>query len=51
MHPFVAAFADFVVERVEDVEGIKDKIFSDVKDISIVDRAIDMRELNLNNQS
>jgi nucleoside 2-deoxyribosyltransferase len=45
MHPFLHTFADFIVERVEDVEGIKDKLLSQTpKDISIIDTAIIHRE-------
>jgi hypothetical protein len=45
MHPFLHTFSDFVVERVEDIEAIKDKILTNpVKGISIIDKAISHRE-------
>ncbi len=45
MHPFLHTFSDFIVEQVEDIKTIKDKIFtSPVKDISIIDKAISHRE-------
>ncbi len=44
MHPFVHTFSDFIVENVAEIEKIKDKIFSSsVKDISIIDQAIEHR--------
>jgi hypothetical protein len=45
MHPFVHTFSDYIVEKVEDVEAIKDKILTEpVKGISIIDKAISHRE-------
>ena len=45
MHPFVHTFSDFIVERVEDIEKIKEKIFSGpIKNISIIDQAVSHRE-------
>jgi nucleoside 2-deoxyribosyltransferase len=48
VHPFVAAFSDFVLEKIEDVAGIKDKIFSNPpKTIRVIDEAISRREDSL----
>lgn len=45
MHPFVHTFSDFIVESAEEVESIKDKIFSgEIKDISVLDKAIKHRQ-------
>ena len=41
IHPFIWAFSDFIVESVEEIEGIKEKLDScEVKDITVVDQAI-----------
>ena len=41
IHPFIYTFSDFVVENVNEIEKIKDKIFSsEVKDISVIDEAV-----------
>ena len=41
IHPFIFAFSDFIVENINGVEAIKDKVFSStVKDISVIDEAI-----------
>lgn len=41
IHPFVWAMSDYIVERIEEVESIKDKILSEpVRDISYIDEAI-----------
>lgn len=48
IHPFIGAFSDFVIERIEDIETIKDKIFSTpVKDITVIDDAVARREVQL----
>lgn len=48
IHPFVHTFSDVIVQRIEDVEKLKESIFSSgIKDISIVDKAIGHREANL----
>ena len=45
IHPFVYTFSDYIVEKVSDIEKIKDKIFqSAIKDISIIERAIEHRD-------
>ena len=45
MHPFIHTFSDFVVESVEGINDIKDKIFnSAIKDISVIDHSIQYRE-------
>ncbi len=44
MHPFIHTFSDFVVETPEEIEAIKDKLFTNTKDISIIDKAIEHRE-------
>lgn len=42
IHPFINVFSDFVVENVEDIEKIKDKLLSTKpKDITVVDEAIE----------
>lgn len=47
-HPFVKAFSDFVLDKVEDVAEIKELIFSTkIKDISLIDEAIALREKKL----
>lgn len=41
IHPFIFAFSDFIVESVDKIETIKDKICSSkIKDISVIDEAI-----------
>jgi len=41
IHPFIFAFSDFIVENVNEVEKIKDDVFSlAAKDISVIDEAI-----------
>ncbi len=41
IHPFIFTFSDFIVENVDEIEKIKDKIFSSkIKDISMIDEAI-----------
>jgi hypothetical protein len=41
IHPFVASMSDFVVEKIEDVEGIKNKVLKQTpKDITYIDEAI-----------
>lgn len=48
MHPFIHTFADFIVENVADIERIRDAVFSQpVKDISIIEKAIDHRETKM----
>lgn len=45
VHPFVHTFSDFIVEKIEDIEKIKNDILSaKVKDITIIDSAIRHRE-------
>lgn len=45
MHPFVHTFSDFIVADVSEIDKLKDKIFtSPIKDISIIDQAINHRE-------
>ena len=45
MHPFIHTFSDFVIERPEEFERIKDKIFkTPAKDLNIIDEAIRHRE-------
>lgn len=45
MHLFIHTFADFVVEKVEKIENIKDEIFvRPAKDISVIDKAVSYRE-------
>lgn len=47
VHPFVRTFSDFVVQRIEDVEELKDAILSSpTKDITIIDQAISYTEGN-----
>ncbi len=43
IHPFIFTFSDFVIEDIEKIEEIKDKIFDKhaVKDISIIDTAVE----------
>ena len=39
MHPFLHTFSDFIVEQVEGIKDIKDKILTGpIKDISIIDK-------------
>lgn len=46
MHPFVHTFADFVVERVKEIEHIKTELLNlKPKDITIIDEAIKHREI------
>ena len=41
IHPFIFAFSDFIVENVNEIEKIKDKVFSSAaKDISVIDEAV-----------
>lgn len=41
IHPFIFAFSDYIVEGVDEIEGIRDKIGdSKIKDISVIDAAI-----------
>jgi hypothetical protein len=41
IHPFIFAFSDFIVENVNEVEKVKEKVFSSAaKDISVIDEAI-----------
>lgn len=41
IHPFIWAFSDFIVESIEEVEGIKKKLETvKVKDISVIDQAV-----------
>ncbi len=41
IHPFIFTFSDFIIENIDEIEKIKDKIFSfSIKDISIIDEAI-----------
>ena len=41
IHPFIFAFSDFIVESVDKIETIKDKICSSkIKDISVIDEAV-----------
>lgn len=48
VHPFIKTFSDFVLEKIEDVQSIKDEILKNPPiDISIVDEAIARREINL----
>ena len=48
MHPFVAAFSDFVVEKIEDIVPLKNQILSVTpKSISVIDQAVARRELTL----
>ncbi len=50
IHPFVHTFSDFIIEKPEEMESIKDKIFQDsIKDISIIDQAITYRENKVGN--
>ena len=45
MHPFIYTFSDFVVEKLEDIEQIKDQIFNVFpKNLSIIDKAVSHRE-------
>lgn len=45
VHPFIYTFSDSVVENVEEIAKIKEKILaSEIKDITIVDKAINHRE-------
>lgn len=44
IHPFIWSFSDFIVESIEEVEEIKDKdklSKAEIKDISVIDQAID----------
>ena len=42
IHPFIWAFSDFVVESVEEIEGLKEQLDScKVKDITVIDQAIE----------
>ncbi len=48
IHPFIGAFSDFVLEKIEDIADIKDKIFSTpIKDITVIDDAVARREQTL----
>jgi hypothetical protein len=48
IHPFIAAFSDAMVERVEDIKQLKDTIFTAVtKDITVINQAITKRETSL----
>ena len=41
MHPFVHTFSDFIVESVNEIGNIKNKLaIAEIKDISIIDQAI-----------
>lgn len=42
IHPFIFTFSDFIIENIEEIANIKDRIFDrdKIKDISIVDHAI-----------
>lgn len=41
IHPFIFTFSDFVVENINEIKEIKDKIFtSEIKGISIIDETI-----------
>lgn len=41
IHPFIHTFSDFIIEKISDIQNIKDQIFkTTAKDISIVDQAI-----------
>jgi len=41
IHPFVFAFSDFIIEDINKIADIKDKIFnSKIKDISVIEQAI-----------
>lgn len=42
IHPFIWAFSDFIVESVEEVKGIENKLrTAEIKDISVIDQAIE----------
>lgn len=41
IHPFIFTFSDFIVESINEIEKIKDEIFSSkIKDISVIDEAV-----------
>lgn len=45
IHPFLFTFSDFVIEKIEEVEIIKDTLFkTKIKDISIIDTAVTYRD-------
>ncbi|MAG08415.1 hypothetical protein CMO89_03005 [Candidatus Woesearchaeota archaeon] len=40
-HPFIDSFSDFIIEDIERIAEIKDKISSSkIKDLSVIDKAI-----------
>ncbi len=41
IHPFLHTLSDFVIEKIEDIENIKDKVFSEVKTITVIDKGIE----------
>lgn len=44
MHPFIHTFSDFIVENVNDIADLKDKLATaPIKDISIIDKSIEYR--------
>jgi hypothetical protein len=41
IHPFIFTFSDFIIENINEIEKIKDKIFtSKIKDISVIDEVV-----------
>jgi nucleoside 2-deoxyribosyltransferase len=45
IHPFIDVFSDMVVEKVEDIPALKERLQSiEIKDISIIDKAVAHRE-------
>ncbi len=48
VHPFIKAFSDFVIEKIENVAEIKEEVFKiSVKDITVIDQAVARREQSL----
>jgi len=42
IHPFIFTFSDFIIESIDEIGEIKDKIFtSQIKEISVIDEAIE----------
>lgn len=40
VHPFIYAFSDHIIDDINHIKEIKNKLFLDVKDISVIDDAI-----------
>lgn len=44
IHPFIFTFSDYVLENIQQIDGIKDKLNTNIKDITIIDNAITYAE-------